>query len=417
MEKFKYKAISILRRSEKYVKTDMVYLVGGGFWLTIGQIVASGATFITSIAFANLLPPETYGIYKYLLSITSILTLTTLTGMDSSVMQAVARGYDGSLSLGVRAKIRWGILGTLASLLIALYYYTQGNSILALSFCIISIFTPFYEAFDMYNSFLFGKKLFNIQTKYSIIRKIITLVVIIGTLLITDNIYIIISVYFISLVLPASVYLNRTLHNYKQNNNVDLGSYSYGKHLSAINIIGLVVAELDKILIFHYIGPINLAIYTLAIAPTDQIKGLLKSVNSMASPKFAEQDMSLIKKAVWYKVKVLTMVTTTLVIGYIIAAPFFFKIFFPKYLASIIYSQLLAISLIVAIISAFLYTILEAKKARKQLYQFNLYSNIISIVVLFPLVYLFGILGAVISRIVNRIFSLILSIILFDNAK
>ena len=81
MEKIKIKAYNLLRWSEKWTKTDMIYLARGGFWLTLGQVISSLSAFLLAIAFANLLPKETYGEYKYILSIASILAIPTLTGM------------------------------------------------------------------------------------------------------------------------------------------------------------------------------------------------------------------------------------------------------------------------------------------------------------------------------------------------
>lgn len=405
MQETKNKIVKALRWSEKYTKTDMVYLAKGGSWLGISQIISSVAVFSTSIAFANLLSPDVYGIYKYVLSIASILSITTLTGMDSAIMQSVARGYEGSLGLALKTKLKWGTLGTLVSLLISLYYYTQGNIYLALSFCIVAVFMPIYESFDIYNSFLFGKKLFDKQTIFSIITKIVIVYSILTTLFLTKNLIIILSVYFLSLTIPGLFFFYKTIKKYKQNNDKDSGLVGYGKHLSFINIISLVMAELDKILIFQHIGAANLAIYTIAVAPTDQIKGLLKNINSLAFPKFAKQEGEDIRKNINHKIKILSITTGIIVAIYIILSPIFFRVFFPKYLDSIIYSQILAISIVGAVISAFLYTVLESQKAKIGLYKINLYTSIFSVVILFPLVFYFGVMGAVVSRLVSRIFS------------
>ncbi len=67
MQTLRAKICNFLRWSEKYIKTDMIYLVKGGFWLTLGQIISSVSSLLLVIAFANLLPKETYGIYKYFL--------------------------------------------------------------------------------------------------------------------------------------------------------------------------------------------------------------------------------------------------------------------------------------------------------------------------------------------------------------
>jgi len=407
MQELKNKFVSALRWSEKYTKTDMLYLTKGGFWLILGQIVASVSVFITSIAFANLLDPNVFGIYKYIISIVGILSITTLTGMDSAITQSTARGYEGTISLGFKTKIKWSSLGTVMSLLIALYYYSQGNIPFALSFCVAAVFIPFTESFDIYNSFLGGKKLFDIQTLYNVVKKLFALVTIITTIFLTQNIYIILFIYLSSITIPNIFFYYKTIKQYRKNIGVDPEAVGYGKHLSFISIIGVLASEIDKILIFQYVGPVNLVIYSLAIAPTDQIKGLFKNINSLAMPQFSQRTSQEIKKMIWNKTLILLLMTIVVVFVYILLAPLFFKLFFPKYIESVIYSQVLSLSLIPVIISGFLYTILESQKSTKAIYNYNLYTSIMNLVVLFPLIYLFGIWGAIATRIATRIFGLL----------
>ena len=171
MNWLKNAVLKVLKWLEGHTKTDMTYLAKGGFWLLLGQFVATGSAFLASVAFANLLAPEIFGVYKFILSINSLVLISTLSGMDSAITQSVARGFDGTLNVGVRTKIKWGALGTLTSFGIALYYFMQGNMLLAISFSVAAVFVPFTESFDMYDSFLAGKQLFGVQTRYNIIKK------------------------------------------------------------------------------------------------------------------------------------------------------------------------------------------------------------------------------------------------------
>ena len=78
--------------SEKYIKTDMVYLARSGFWLLFGQGTTLLSVLALSIVFANFLPKETYGTYKYILSLTGIFSIFTLPGMTTALIRATARG-------------------------------------------------------------------------------------------------------------------------------------------------------------------------------------------------------------------------------------------------------------------------------------------------------------------------------------
>lgn len=414
MKNLKNSAFRGLKWLERYTKTDMVYLATGGFWLGIGQIVASGSAFLLSLALSNLISPETFGFYKYVLSIYSLLAISTLSGMDSAVTQAVARGFDGTFIIGVKEKIKWGMIGSFLSIILSTYYFYQNNTTLGICFLLISLFVPFIESLDMYNSLLWAKKIFSTQSGYGIVKKIISLVLITATVFVTKNLYIIISVYFLSILIPNYFIYHRVIKNNIENNKTDVDAIGYGKNLSTINVIRLISNELDKILVFHYLGAVNLAVYSLAVAPTDQIKGLLKNINSLAFPQFARRSGEEIKKVFNNKIFILSSITISIVVVYIAIAPIFYKIFFPKYISSIIYSQAISLSLVGGVLISFFYTILESQKAQNELYAYNLSESIFGIIILFPLIYYFGIWGAIYSRILNR---LIFTIVGFSLVK
>src|SRR3989344_9139507 len=113
-------------RAERFLKTDLRYLLQGGFWLTLAKIVSITASFLSSIAFANLLPEETYGLYRYVLSLLAILAIPTLDGVDRALTRSVAQGHEGTFVPAIFTKMRWGTLGGVGALGLAAYYYFQG---------------------------------------------------------------------------------------------------------------------------------------------------------------------------------------------------------------------------------------------------------------------------------------------------
>src|SRR3989344_7039026 len=112
MQNLRQKVYQWLRLSEGLFKTDMVYLTKGGTWLLLGQLISSISTFLLVIAFANLIPKETFGTYKYILSLTAILLIPSLPGMNTAVNMASTRNLDGTLLLALKTKMRWGLLSS-----------------------------------------------------------------------------------------------------------------------------------------------------------------------------------------------------------------------------------------------------------------------------------------------------------------
>lgn len=407
MKNFKQKIHNLLKWSEQYTATDMVYLAKGGFWLTLGQIVSAGSAFLLAIAFANLLPKETYGTYKYILSIAGILSISTLAGMNTAIIQAVARGYEGSFIPILKIKIYWGLMGGLASLILAGYYYFNGNTTLTISFLISAVFLPFMDSFGIYNTLLLGRKLFNVSVKYSIISQIIAVAALIAALFFTKNIFLILLAYFTSWTILRFIFLKITLKKFPPNNQQDSQTISYGKHLSFMNILPLIAQQLDKILLWHFLGPVQLAIYSFAIAIPNQIKSLFKNLQTLILPKFSERSREEIKTALFNKILKLGMLLIFITILYILFAPFIYKILFPEYLESILYSQIFAISIIATTLAILPTTFLQAKLAQKELYQFYTIGAIFQIAALFILIYQLGLIGAVIAKIISEFFNLI----------
>lgn len=412
MDSLKSTVYNLLRRSESFFKTDMVYLVKGGSWLGFSQIISTGSALILSVAFANLLPAETYGTYKYILSLVTLLAIPTLSGMDSAITRAVARGYEATVYMGQQIKLKWGSISFFTGIALSLYYFTNGNQILSIGFLIASICVPLWESFDIYNAVLNGKKLFNTYAHYYAVVQIISSSIVFLSLFWSHNLIYILIGYFGSNTLLRIFFYYYTLKKIPINTSADPEALSYGKHLSFMDVIGTVLGQIDKVLIFHYLGAVELALYTIAIAPTEQIKGVLKSIHTLALPRFAEREKEDLRSAIFGKTLRLGIFVTAVIGIYIIGAPYFYQIFFPKYLDAVIYSQVIALSLVGATLSMFLYTFLESHGQQKQMYQFNIYSNIINIGIVFIMIYFYGLWGAILARLIIRTLLLLYSIYL-----
>ncbi len=407
----KTKIYRLLRKSERYTKTDMVYLAKGGFWLTLGQVVSSLSAFLLAIAFANLLPKETYGTYKYILSLMGLLAIPTLSGMGTAVTRAVAQGNDGSFLPALKLKIKWGLLGGLASVVLAGYYYLNNNIELTLAFLITAIFIPFLDSFALYGALLGGKKKFDVASKYGMWVKIIASLSIFITLFFTKNLLAILFIYLASYSLLRLIILKLSL-KYIDNKKEDAGTISYGKHLSLMGIIGMVAGQIDKILVFHFLGAGQLAIYSIAIAMPEQIKGIFKNLSKLIFPKMvliSNKDIKKRYKKLYLQLFILILI---IIIIYILSAPYIFKLLFPKYLLSILYSQVFILALFnLVTIPANNY--LSAKKRIKKQYLNNILSGLIKIILTCIATPFFGIWGIIFAKISFRFISAIITHILF----
>lgn len=412
-QKINREYLNWLSRASNFLGTNLSYTLRGGSILTLSNVTSVIVNFSLAFFFARFLSKEVYGTYSYILAWISVLGIFALPGMDTAVIQSVSRGFESSLILGLKKKLRYGILGTLTALIVGGYYLYNGNQVLSTVFFISAVFIPLLNSFQIYNAYLLGKKEFKTSAFYGIIGQIFIALVLISVIYFTHNIIYIVGAYILVNVLPNFIFF--TITKIKANHlesQKDEGIIAYAKHLSFINVVSVFTSYFDQFLAFHFLGPINLATYVFATSPPEQIKGLFKGLPDLILPKFSQRSEEEVKKTMWRKIIILSAFTFVIVGIYIALAPWFYKIFFPRYIDSVFLSQIFALSMLntppVLIISA-----LSAHKKIKRLYMFNIVSPVFQILAMVILTPLYGLIGLVAARIIGRTFNSLIALIIY----
>jgi len=420
-KKLKKTIYRLLRNSQKWTKTDMVYLAKEGFWLNFGQLLMIVTNLALTMAFANILDPEVYGTYQFVISFIAILSITSLPGMGTAIVRTVAQGNDSILIPALREKIKWGGFAGIFGLLIAFYYYIQGNFTLFVAFLLLALFIPILGPFNkIWVNYLNGKKKFKKLSQYQVITNALNVFIVMITLFITQKIVYILLSYLLSLTITRVMMFFIVLKKYppseKRTDQETKKSIRYGKDLSLMNIIGTTAGKIDKILIFHFMGPGEVAIYVFAQTPIKYLKSPLSSFSQLTLPKLSQQDLPTLKKTIPQKMIRMFIIIIPIVIIYIITIPYFFNIFFPQYSQSILYSQVLSLSLLFFPISLISQT-LTAHAQKKQLYILNTVIPILKIILFLILLPMYGIWGIVLALIIVPIINFILLLIIFKRIK
>ena len=397
------RATRLLRFSERYTKTDMLYVARGSVFSLLGQGAVLIATLTLAVVVSHFLSKESYGIYKYILSVVSLLSLFSLNGIWRAVFQSAAQGYDGVLRKAFWENIRWSIGVFVGTLGIAGYYFWMGDSTFALGILIGGGFSPFLASASLFGSFLGGKKDFYRLMVYSILDNVVPIGIFIGAVLLTQNPAILIAVYCSTNTLAALYFYRRTLKVYQSTlHKDDAGLLVYSKHLSLMGIINGIASQIDQVLIFQFVGPAELAIYNFAIAIPEQIKNPIKNLRNMLLAQFINRSAYEIRAGMTNKVLWLLAGSATATALYIAVAPLLFSYLFPNYLEAVWYSQIYALWMLTIALDP-VSTYLVARKLTKELYINSVFSAVFQIVSVVVGVIFWGLLGVVGARVVTRV--------------
>lgn len=407
IKRFQNRLIRVLRWSEKYTKTDMLYLTSGGFWLTVSNVLGAITSFATSIAFANWLPQETYGVFRYVISVLPILTIPTLIGIDTALTRAVAQGKESTLYPALALKMKWGVWGTVGTLALALYYYTQGDMRLMFLFLIAACAIPFMEPFNLFVALLTGRGDFKARTYYGAISRIIPTIILVVIVFFTQDIFILVASYFITYTITRFFALHYSSRDVHKGGEVDQAALGFGKHLSVMSILNTVATSLDSILIFHFGGAAVLAGYYLAMVPYKQVSNAFSSLSILALPKLSLQDTSNLLRTLPQKVWRLGLVVIVTLILYAITAPFLFSLLYPQYISYVYLSMFFMLQVLFVPANIF-YAAITAQGDKNKLYGLSVANATGRIVLLLILTPLYGLWGAAAAIVINGLMIAIL---------
>lgn len=387
----------LIELGERHFRTDLRYILHGGSWLIFGQMVGIAAALLVAMGYAHFLSKETYGTYKYVLSVLGILSLFSLPGMETGAQRGIARNKDRVFWDALKYRIAGGGMATMVCGVIGIYYYLQENHLLAGVFFACAPFLILMDPLSHYNGILTGRKLFKQATIYGIILQVSTSIVLFTTVYLSNSILTLMLVYVSAAVFLRGALFAHVIQKNPLNDIPDKGSLAYGAHMSIMGVLGTTSSRLDAILLFHFLGPIPLAIYSFAQALVSNIQSSFKLVTgALAFPKFASQDKEVLKRTLLRKVYIAHAVTIPLTIGAILLIPTLYHFLFPQYLESIPYAQVMTALLAFAPLR-FISTAISAVAPTKMIYTSSMTAAILNSIFLLILVPLYGIWGVIMA--------------------
>jgi len=385
-----------LRWTEKYTKTDMVYLTASNFWLVAPRFLLLFIGMGLTVAFANLLPPEVYGTYKYVIAASGFVAAFSLNSMNQSVMRSVAKGDIGVVPGLIRTSMLWSLPASAVTLALSAYYFGHSNTTLAFGFVFIAITNVLSNGYGLSKSMLVAIGDFRSNTFFGFPRAVLSILIVLVTLLVTRNVVWILFAYF-----ATNTYMGWSQYRYTmkklggQESKEGLKeAINFGKHMSVLGFFVLISGQIDQLLLFHFAGAAVLAVYALALAPVQEAQNLIINFSTIIFPKLARKTKEEVRKSLPLRLKQLSFLSMLGTIGYIICVPFLFKYLFPKYLASVLISQVMALTILFQG-KGVLESLLIAHGEVKKRYVTLLSSQAIEFALFCILIPLFGLWGAV----------------------
>ncbi len=405
---FRAALIGWLRKAQGLFQTDLVYLVKHGFWMSINLVGTALIGLVTSYLYANFLSKEQYGDYRYIFSLFSAVNAFSLTGINIAVTQAVAKGKEGTLLQSIPLQLKWNVFFSAAFVLVAGYYFYHGNTPFGLAFLTISLFGPLGNIANTYGAFLQGKKEFRAYSLISFGISVVTLVVMAATIFFHANVVGLVVANIGSTALIQVAAFLWTVKHYQPNKEKDPSLTTFSQRLSLLTALGLLVSQLDIVLLYHWFGAASVSMLSFITIVPDQLKGFVKIIGQVALPKFAVNETAESRTQAAKNSLKLGAIVFLVSLLYILVAPLVFHWLFPAYSASVGYSRIYALGMIFSVYQIPV-SILFAHKQETKITRFIIFTNVFWALCSLILIPVFGLTGAIISRLIAQAANLAIS--------
>jgi len=380
-----------------------------------GKLAGALASFAAIVVLGHFVPRAIAGTYSYIIAILSIVSIATLPGMNNALVRAVARGREGSLFSILRKRLTWGLIGSLLTLIIGIYFFVTNNHGLGFTFLIAAPFVPLTDTYsDLAVYYWQGKKQFGTSGLVFALYYVGIAVLTIPLFIFTKSLPVLVAGVLAAQTLSGYVAYIVTQSNVSGMSDPD--SERLGFHLTIMQGFRIFANSFDKVIVFSLFGPIMTAVYTFAATPASKVWQLIP-IGPLSLPELSTYELNqATKKFVLKKTFLLFLFTIPAAVVLILLAPFLYHIFFPHYLDSVLFFRILSIGIAFAPL-AFIKSALTAFQKTRALYKNEIAVPLVKVALMLLFGATAGLIGLVIGVTLGTFFEFVLILILFIRMK
>ena len=155
---------------------DIRFLYKNSRYKLFYEIIFFIVSFFITWCFGNLTSPEFYGTYLFIINIVIFFSFLSFAGIEQSLTQSVANGYDYFFITAIKKKLIYSFFGGVIIFIFAVLYalLVEFNYVILVSIIISGLFFPFTSVFNLYHFFLDGKGDFKRDLIFRLITYTIT---------------------------------------------------------------------------------------------------------------------------------------------------------------------------------------------------------------------------------------------------
>lgn len=353
---------------------------------------------------ARSMSKEAFGEYNVVLNTIGIVGITALTGLNNSLMQAVARGHLGTFKAVVPIAFAGSCLGALILLAIGSWHLSDSSSAMAHGYLFAALLFPLTQGLTQWKSMVIGQERFKTLLYYDGGSSALTYGLVILSVLYWPGEYV--APIIATLLVPALYNMVLTVIEYKKvpkSASVETQNVRYGIRTTLYSGLGAIGTNVDRILLFWFMSPVALAVFVAAGRIPDLLSGAMQDVAAVIAPRLAKHENYTKRVDRIFLIISICYGLATIALAFLGIPVLLPLLFGANYGDAVPYAQALTCSIAIGTLANFRFRYIRSQIDERGFRDITLVSSAVRLLAFLVLVPPFGIIGAVIAMFIYRI--------------
>jgi O-antigen/teichoic acid export membrane protein len=379
-------------------------LFRGAACLFLLRVIQLGSALAGTYFLARSMGKNEFGEYNMVLNAVGILTIFTLSGFNNSLMQAVARGYEGTFRAGVPLAFACSFIGSAILVGMSAYYFVVGQTQMGWSLLVAALLFPFAHGLVQWKSLVTGRARFDQLLVHDGASSILTYGLIILSVHWYPGDYVV--AITLTMFVPALYNVGLTLLNLRtipREAPVEHQNLRYGLKTTLYSGFGAIGSNVDRVLLFFLLSPAALAIFVAASRIPDLLSGTIQDISAVLAPRLSKHAAYTKRLDRIFSVLSLAYGAAIVVFAFSALPKAVTLLFGDNYAEAIPYAQALACAVAMGNLANLRFRYIRSKIDARGFRDITLVSSIVRLLAFLVLVPPFGLLGAVVATFVYRL--------------
>ena len=394
--------ISAFRSLASFGSTRL-QLYRGAASLFLLRLIQLGAGLVATYFLARSMSLESFGEYNMILNAIGVLTIFSLSGLNNSIMQAVARGYAGTYRATVPIAFGSSFLASAVLIVLGGWYYREGHLQLAQGLLIAAFLFPLTHGLVQWKGVIIGNAKFGRLLFHDGLSSIMTYGLIVAVVLLYPGQYVLPIV--IALIIPGIYNVLLTIlsyHRIPRDAPVETANVRYGIQTSVFSSLGAIGSNLDRLLLFFFLSPTALALFVAAGRLPDLLSGAMQDVSAVLAPRLAKYESYTERLDRVFVLLSLIYGTAIVVLAFTAMPGLVVFLFGDAYADAVPYAQALTCSVAIGYLANLRFRYIRSQIDARSFRDITLISSAVRLAAFVILVPPFGLVGAVIASFIYR---------------